>query len=199
MTDRSDPVAVALGLAPPQPLPPFPKSRGAAPVLSDGLRAVGIALRPATAADLPFLIELYLTIRAREFLLAPWTRAEREALMRDQFALQHRQLLADHPKADYWIIERNGTSIGRYYLDRSLPLWRAMDMGFLPDARSQGYGRAILEWTKAEITRTGAQGLNFSVAIDNHRARALYERIDFQVVGDVVMHHHTMEWRANGL
>ncbi|MEG3178540.1 hypothetical protein U1872_20070 [Sphingomonas sp. RB3P16] len=74
------------------PLPSFPAPRREPPVLPLGLVAADVGLRAACRDDFPFLHALYRALRAPDFALAPWSHAEREAVIRDQFALQHRHL-----------------------------------------------------------------------------------------------------------
>lgn len=182
------------------PLPPFPAPRRKPPDLPPALVAAGLGLRSACRDDLPFLNALYRTLRAPDFALAPWSHAQREAVIRDQFALQHRHLLRHHPRAEYWIVERRAdadgpdaaTPIGRYYLDRHGRVWRAIDMGFLPDKR--GFGGALLSWTKARAVAAGADGIDLHVAHDNLRARTLYLRMGFRDVDPPLDFHQRMIW-----
>lgn len=180
-------------------LPSFPKPRGPAPVLPASEPALkGLSLRNATDADLPFLVQLYLRLRSHEFLAAPWTPAERAAVMTDQFRLQHAQLLKDFPKADYWIVDRTegGATkpVGRYYIDRTRPVWRGVDIGFFPEDRRRGYGAALLRWTKDEIRAMGAEGMDFHVAVDNPRAHALYVRLGYRDIDPPRLNHQRMIW-----
>lgn len=46
-----------------------------------------------------------------------------------------------------------------------------------------GVGRTLLGWALAKARRRGAVDLNLSVYVDNHRARAIYERLGFERVG----------------
>lgn len=188
------------------PLPSFPVPRRGPPALPPALVAAGVRLRAARRGDLPFLHALHRALRAPDFALAPWSQSEREAVIRDQFALQHRHLLREHPRADYWIVERRadgpgGASgsdapipIGRYYLDRHGRVWRAMDLGFLPGKR--GFGGALVNWTKACAVAAGAHGVDLHVAHDNLRARALYLRLGFRDVDPPLDFHQRMIWLA---
>lgn len=187
-----------------RPLPAFPAVRRAPPVLPPALVAAGIRLRAASRDDLPFLQTLYRALRAPEFVLAPWSQAEREAVIRDQFERQHRHLLGERPRADYWIVERASTGqgeeamapIGRYYLDRHGSVWRALDMGMLPGKR--GFGGALLTWTKTLAVAAGARGVDLHVAHDNVRAHALYLRLGFRDVDPPLDFHQRMLWLAEG-
>ncbi|MGJ3648712.1 GNAT family N-acetyltransferase [Sphingomonas sp. GlSt437] len=180
-----------------KPLPRFPVPRHAPPALSPGLAAAGVRLRAATMDDLPFLRQLNRAILAPAFALAPWSAAERDAVMTEQFDLQHRHYLQHFPRADYWIIERAGNAgakpIGRYYLNRHGTLWRALDLGFLPGKR--GFGAALLNWTKTLAAAAGADGFDFHVAHDNSRAHALYLKLGFEDVDAPLATHQRMIWR----
>ena len=46
-----------------------------------------------------------------------------------------------------------------------------------------GVAVALMDWTIAESRRRGADHLNLSVFIDNHRARRFYDRYGFQFRG----------------
>lgn len=195
--DATIPKTVATALA------SFPAPRRAPPALPPALVAAGVGLRAACCDDLAFLHALYRALRAPDFALAPWSHAEREAVIRDQFALQHRHLLREHPRADYWIVERRAgasadapTPIGRYYLDRHGRVWRAMDMGFLPGKR--GFGGALLNWTKARAVAAGGRGIDLHVAHGNIRARTLYLRMGFRDIDPPLDFHQRMIWLAAG-
>ncbi|MEG3174594.1 GNAT family N-acetyltransferase [Sphingomonas sp. RB3P16] len=110
--------------------------------------------------------------------------------------------MREHPRADYWIVERRADGpgphapipIGRYYLDRRGRVWRAMDMGFLPGRR--GFGGALLRWTTASAVAAGAHGVDLHVAHDNLRARRLYLRMGFRDVDPPLDFHQRMIWQA---
>ncbi len=51
-------------------------------------------------------------------------------------------------------------------------------------AKGGGIGPALYEWAVAEARRRDARHMQLSVFIDNHRARAFYERRGFVKVGD---------------
>lgn len=179
-------------------LPRFPAPRGNPPALTPALIAAGLRLRAATPNDMAFLHGLYRTLHAPSFALAPWSAEQKEAVIREQFQLQHRHLLGEFPRADYWIVERHHgggfTPIGRYYLHRRSTLWRAIDLGFLPGKR--GFGWALLHWTKSLVVAAHADGFDFHVAHDNHRARRLYLKMGFRDIGPPLDFHQRMIWLA---
>jgi GNAT superfamily N-acetyltransferase len=159
-----------------------------------------LSLRDAAEADGPFLQALFASVRAAEMAVLGWPQADLDALLADQFRLQHHHLVTHFAGADFWIVERpdrDGANlpVGRFYLDRSTPLWRVVDIGFLPEARGQGRGTALLAWTKDTAIAAGALGIDLHVAASNPRARSLYRRLGFQTADDTDVSHLRMAWQ----
>ena len=180
------------------PLPPFPRRRSAPPSDPE-LSAAALALRPATSGDLPLLARLYAGFRNAELLLSPWSATERQAFFDDQFRLQHRHFVRRFPRADFWIVCRDGIDgapAGRLYLDRSVAEWRLVDILLAPEARNRGIGTALIRWAQAHAVRTGAAGIALHVALNNPRAHALYTRMGFVERDSVDGSHIPMVWRA---
>ncbi len=116
----------------------------------------------------------------------------------EQFALQHHHFTRFHPRAGFWIIQRQGVlsaagPIGRLYLDRSRPRWLIVDIALVAAARDEGLGTALLAWLQALASEAGTI-LALSVAIDNPRARALYRRLGFREEGEPENLHQGMIW-----
>ena len=172
------------------------------PVLprSDDLAARGLSLRDAGEADLLFLQALYASGRADEMAFMPWPQPQKDAFLADQFGLQHHHFVTHFSGADFWIVERSDradvtSAVGRFYLDRSTPLWRVIDIGLAPEARGQGLGSALLAWAQACVRDAGAAGIDLHVAVDNPRAQSLYQRLGFVPEGATNGHHQRMAWR----
>jgi ribosomal protein S18 acetylase RimI-like enzyme len=151
---------------------------------------------------MPFLQALFAGLRAEEMAPVPWPQAQKDAFLADQFRLQHHHFASYFSAADFWILERSLPSgprspIGRLYLDRSAPLWRIIDIGFLPQARGQGIGSALLKWAQACATDAGAAGIDLHVLVSNSRAEKLYRSLGFRIEGDTQGYHRHMEWRAS--
>ena len=117
--------------------PAFPRAAPRLPELSARLQSMGAGFRRAGAADFDFLRALHHSFREAEMRPVPWTAAQKLAFLDDQFRLQHLHFVTHHPRADFLVAEQSG-SVGRLYLDRSAPMWRVVDIGFLPQARGAG-------------------------------------------------------------
>jgi ribosomal protein S18 acetylase RimI-like enzyme len=75
-------------------------------------------------------------------------------------------------------------------------------------AHGRGIADALMQWALREAARRGARELVLSVYVDNHRARRLYERYGFEIVGkydfmvgshadeDLILRHHIMQANA---
>lgn len=180
----------------PTPLPDFPRTTP--PPLAD-LTAAELSLRAARQADLPFLYALYAGFRAAELALAPWTAAQKEVFLVDQFRLQHVHFTRFHPRAGFWVVERpHAHPVGRLYLDRSARFWRIVDIGLAPEARGQGLGSVLLTWVQHAAEAARAKGVDLHVAPTNPRAGALYARLGFRETQPDVTTHRRMEWRPGG-
>ena len=180
----------------------FPRRATPLPPRIDDLAARGLSLRDADAADLPFLQALHASFRADEMAFMPWPQAQKDAFLADQFRLQHHHFVSQFSGADFWVVERAErtdvkSAVGRFYLDRSTPLWRAIDLGFAPDARGQGLGSALLRWAQVCARDAGAAGIDLHVTIVNARARSLYQRLGFGAEGAAEGYHQRMAWRPD--
>jgi GNAT superfamily N-acetyltransferase len=182
----------------------FPPPRGEQPPGDADLGALGLSLRHPTDADWPFLQRLFASFRAEEMALVGWPQAHKDALLNDQFRLQHHHLVTYFSGADFWIVERADRSgamsplmspLGRLYLDRSTALWRVVDIGFLPEARRQGLGSALLKWAQRSALDAGAAGIDLHVVVVNAPAQSLYRKLGFQIEDEPDGIHQRMVWR----
>jgi ribosomal protein S18 acetylase RimI-like enzyme len=182
-------------MAKPAGLPRFPAGNPDRPAPPDALAAQGIGFRPAAQRDLPFLRTLFGQFRAEELAAVPWPERAKQAFLDEQFALQHAHFVTQFPRADFLVLERARTPIGRFYLDRSGPHHRIIDIGFLSDWQGKGLGSALIAATKAAARAAGAQGVELHVAPNNPGARRLYERLGFRAVGQTGTHAR-LQWPA---
>lgn len=62
----------------------------------------------------------------------------------------------------------------------TLELWQIYVLG---DWHGKGVARELYDWAEAEARRRGAEHLQLSVYVDNHRAKRFYDRRGFVAVG----------------
>ncbi|HXC54207.1 MAG TPA: GNAT family N-acetyltransferase [Rhizomicrobium sp.] len=151
--------------------------------LPEALARDGLALRPAAAADRPFLRALFATARLDAPLLAQWPEPQREAFLDSQFHFQDVHYRRFFESADFLIVARHAVPVGRLILDRGASEWRIVDISFLPQTRGQGIGTALLEALIAAAADAGAARVSLHVEIGN-RAQALYRRLGFAASAD---------------
>jgi RimJ/RimL family protein N-acetyltransferase len=180
----------------------FPQPAPAPPAVGCSVVALGLTLRRASEADRAFLQVLFASFRAEEMALIPWPQPQKDAFLAEQFRLQHHHFVSYFSDADFWIVERSRRSgpnspVGRFYLDRSTPLWRVIDIGLLPEARGQGFGSALLRWAQESAVEAGAAGIDLHVLLVNPRAQRLYRSLGFQDEGEPEGYHQRMAWRSD--
>lgn len=146
---------------------------------------MGVALRVANDADIPFLQRLYAESRSDELAFVPWTGPAKAAFVASQFALQYRHFTTPGIATNFWIVESGREAVGRLYVRCQPPLWRLVEISLLPAAQGRGAGSALLDWLQRCARNGGASGIDLHVLVTNPRAAALYARHGFvPVAGD---------------
>lgn len=173
------------------PLPEFPTDTGHV-----RLSVPACTLRPARLDDIPFLRQLYHSFRENEFAQMPWSLQDKQAFLDQQFNFQHRYYIATFPQANFLIIEKNGISIGRLYMNFSADIWHIIDIGFLPEWRSLGLGIATMKAIQAAAPAGKSPAIALQVDRNNRRAYELYQALGFKVV-DATDTHIGMEWSGH--
>jgi GNAT superfamily N-acetyltransferase len=140
----------------------------------------GVALRPATAADQPFLQALFASTRQRELAYLPGSDADKQLFLKSQFAAQTASYRSAFPRASLQIIEVAEVAAGRWYVDRCCAPMHVIDISLLPEYRGRGIGSALLQGLLDEAGRSGA-AVSLTVDMSNPAAR-LYERLGFRTV-----------------
>lgn len=148
-----------------------------------------VALRPVVPADRDLLLRIYASSRETEMALVPWTPAEKDAFLREQFEFQDRHYRTAYEGAAFSIVTVRGEDAGRLIVHRG-PQWiEVMDIALLGPWRNQGVGTQLIRDLMAEAART-AKSLRLWVEQFN-RARHLYARLGFVHAGTEGVH---MEW-----
>jgi ribosomal protein S18 acetylase RimI-like enzyme len=150
-----------------------------------------LSLRPETAADEPFLYELYATTRDYEMIHVPWDDLQKQAFLRQQCEAQLKHYRQHYYDAEFQIIELDGRPIGRIYVHRSPKYICLMDIALLREYRGRGIGGGL---TSELLRQAQADGKIVSLHVEHmNPARHLYERLGFQLVEDKGI-YWKMEW-----
>jgi ribosomal protein S18 acetylase RimI-like enzyme len=139
----------------------------------------GLALRPETEADVPFLFQLYASTRREELApLTDWSEAQKIAFLESQFAAQRQHYLIHYANSAFDIIERHGVPAGRLYVDRQERTLLIVDIALLPAWRGRGLGTALIETLFAEARVAGKE---VSISVEKYNpAQRLYRRLGFR-------------------
>ena len=150
-----------------------------------------VALRPVEAGDSDFLCRVYASTREREMALVAWTAEQKTGFLLMQFNAQREHYLKYYPKAEYFVVERDGIAIGRLIVDRSKdPLFLA-DIAILPEYRNAGVGTAIIRDLMNEAASRN-WSMSLYVEIFNPVIE-LYTRLGFVKVADEAAYHQ-LSW-----
>jgi GNAT superfamily N-acetyltransferase len=151
-----------------------------------GTARAGPALRPVTAADRPFLLELYASTRADELAAVPWDEPTRTAFLAGQLALREAAYARDAPHTDRSVVLVDDQPAGRLDVDRRRDEIRVVDLALLPGVRGQGLGGRLLA---ALVTESEQRGVPLTLHVERHNpARRLYARLGFVVAEDLGVH-----------
>ncbi len=129
-----------------------------------------IDLRPATAADLPFLLELRRLTMSEHLLRVgePTDEAAHAARVQAHFD-------------DAQVILQGGERIGLLKLNRGGATWHLHQIQILPAHQGRGIGAAVIGEVLAQAAARQV-AVQLSV-LHGNPARGLYERLGFRVVG----------------
>ena len=145
-------------------------------------------LRPATTADLPAIDRVYRAGFTDTF--AHLYSAEDFNLFLDQVTPAAWRAEYDDPDYAFHVAESDGAVAGFAKLGPSAlphaPAGRSIELRqlyILKAWHGSGLAVALMDWTITEARRRGADHLNLSVYVDNHRARRFYDRYRFAFRG----------------
>jgi ribosomal protein S18 acetylase RimI-like enzyme len=151
----------------------------------------GIALRPQLDSDLEFVAQLYAETRDEELRLVAWPDEVKRAFLRSQFDAQWAHYSRHYHDAEFSIVERLGSRIGRLYVWRGPDDVRIVDIALCAEARGAGIGEALLREVMEEAARSG-KSASIHVERDN-RALGLYRRLGFEPIGEHGA-YYLMKW-----
>ncbi len=139
-----------------------------------------VTLSPVSAADGPFLYRTFASTRAAEMELTGWNEEQKESFLRMQYEAQKASYLLQLPDAEYWLVRRGDSAVGRLILNYTAPEIHVVDIAILPEFRAQGIGSVLMQAIMKEAAEAGK-----SVGLHVERfnpALHWYERLGFAVV-----------------
>jgi ribosomal protein S18 acetylase RimI-like enzyme len=151
----------------------------------------GVGLRPVTAADTDFLLDLYAAHRADELDQVVWPPGQREAFVRMQFQAQDTEYRRTNPHGSFDVVLVDGQEAGRLYVDRRPGDLRVVDISLAPAYRGLGIGGRLLRELMDEAAGSRRR-VSIHVEVHNRAAR-LYARLGF-VVAEELGVYRRMEW-----
>jgi ribosomal protein S18 acetylase RimI-like enzyme len=155
--------------------------------------ALGVAARPMTEDDLPFVAGLYRSVRAAELAQTGWPQELQANFLDQQHRAQHQHYRAQFPNALWLILEREGQPIGRLYFDETPRDLHLIDIALLEPCRAAGIGRALMTDL---IERADEAGRSMSLFVEpRNPARRLYLSLGFVDEGNAGA-YQAMRWRA---
>lgn len=144
-------------------------------------RPASLSLRPATAADAPFLRGLYAETRAAEMAATGWPEAVQVVFLHGQYEAQQRSYREQHPEAAPEVILAAGQPVGVLHVARSPGAVRVVNIALAAACRGQGWGTALLREVCAEADwREVPAQLHVEAS---NRAQRLYRRLGFLEMG----------------
>jgi ribosomal protein S18 acetylase RimI-like enzyme len=144
---------------------------------------VTAALRPVTAADRAFLLDLYASTREAELDLVDWDDATRRSFVEMQFEAQDRHYRTNYDNTTYDVVIVDGECAGRLYVGRWAEEIRIVDIALVPRFRGRGIGQRLLEALMLEADTAG-KPLTIHVERENPALR-LYRRLGFTVTREL--------------
>ena len=153
-----------------------------------------VSLRPAAAADEEFLRRVFAGSRD-DLDLLPWDEATKRQFADAQYQAQLADYTKRFPDAELSVVVVDGEDHGRIWVNRAADEIRLLDIAILPEHRSRGTGKVLLERLIAEARAAGLP-LRHAVFRDNEDGLRFYERLGFVVAEDAGTYVF-MEWRPD--
>jgi GNAT superfamily N-acetyltransferase len=154
-----------------------------------------VRLRPAAAADEPFLRAVYAAGRAEEVAGFGWPPAAAESFLAQQFAARRRAHHAAYPGLAESVIEVGGQPAGRLAVQRDGTAVRLVEIALLPAYRGHGTGTLLLRRLRDEAA---AAHLPLRLQVERgNPARRLYQRLGLRASAGTDPLRIAMEWRPH--
>lgn len=136
-----------------------------------------LTLRIAGHDDEPFLWMLFCSVRP-ELAQLPLPPDQLTQLMRQQYGFQQHAYNRQYPQAEHWIIEKDGSAVGKILFEYVQSSVHIIDFIVAPEWRGRGIGRSILIALKA-YADAKICALSLRVDRQNSSAKRLYQQLGF--------------------
>jgi ribosomal protein S18 acetylase RimI-like enzyme len=151
-------------------------------------------LRPVTAEDVAFLIQVYKSSRGEDLRELGWDEARIDEFLEMQYEAQRAFEVKDYPQAIDEVILSAGERAGRLLVDSRENEIRCVDLALLPQFRNRGLGTLLLRRLQKEAAAAN-KPLRLQV-IRYSRTIGLFERLGFVRTSESGTHFQ-MEWKPN--
>ena len=152
-----------------------------------------IEFRPATPRDIEFLTSV--NISANEERLSTREDWDADAFARDVEASARNQVAGKVEHSITYVIELDGTAVGRLRLIRPGNERHVAGIQILPSHQRKGIGSRVMQRIVDEAQQSGLP-VTLEVEKDNPRAKRLYQRLSFVVIEDRG-DRELMRWQLN--
>lgn len=125
---------------------------------------MNVLIKPIAAHDLPLVLDI-----ERRSHSHPWTQKNFDDA-----------LAAGYLGLALW---RGETMLGFAWFMRALDEAEMLDIAIAPEYRRHGHAKTLLDYTYAQLSRTGCAAVHLEVRASNIDARALYAQQGFAEVG----------------
>lgn len=139
----------------------------------------GLGIRLAAPSDAPFLERLFHQSR-QSFYIADAEKDYVHHIIEHQSQIQHQQYGSIYPDAHHFIIDKQGTPIGRLIIDFGHNTVHVLDISLIHEAQGKGYGKAILRATQHIATQQHVP-VTLVVTRTNTKARQIYHSLGFTI------------------
>ena len=150
-----------------------------------------LTLRPVTASDEEFLLEVYKSSRGDDLRGLDWDENRISEFLGMQYEAQQHFYESEYKRAADEIILRAGKPAGRLIVEHREHEIRCIDLALVPEHRNCGVGSSLIRQLQEEATR-GRKPLRLQV-IRFNRAVNLLERLGFVRTSETGTHFQ-MEW-----
>ena len=138
----------------------------------------GVTFRPVCETDdTALLFRIFASTREEILAFEGWNDQQKDAFLRQQFALQHNAYMKGYKNPLFYILSHREEEAGRLYLNICETDLRIIDIALLPFARGRGIGSAVISDLLA-WSRERRKTVSIHVERQNP-ARRLYERMGF--------------------